>query len=170
YQIFSLPHSRSMTEEGAVFQSYTDGKTILLSPELSIETQKAIGGDIMMALDQCVPSTADEATARAALGITHRWAARSLAARGDSPQAMFAIIQGALFKELRRESALCLGGMDFDGLAIGGLAVGEGKSEREEMCEFTAELMPRDTPRYLMGVGSPLDILEAVHRGVDMFD
>lgn len=170
FQIFSLPHSRSMTEAGAVFQSYTDGKTILLSPELSIETQVAIGSDIMMALDQCVPSTADEPVARAAMALTHRWAARSLAARGDSPQSMFAIIQGALFKDLRRESAETLSAMDFDGLAIGGLAVGEGRGEREETCEFTAALMPHDKPRYLMGVGTPLDILEAVHRGVDMFD
>ena len=170
FQIFSLPHSRSMTEAGAVFQSYLDGRTILLSPELSIETQRAIGSDIMMALDQCVPSTADEATARAALGLTHRWAARSLAARGDSPQSMFAIIQGALFPEQRRESALTLCGMGFDGYAIGGLAVGEGRREREDTCELTAALMPPDRPRYLMGVGTPLDILEAVHRGVDMFD
>ena len=159
-----------MSEEGAVFQSYLDGKTILLSPELSIETQKAIGSDIMMALDQCIASTADEATARAAMEITHRWAARSLAARGDSPQSMFAIVQGALFQDLRRESAARLGEMPFDGFAIGGLAVGESKSEREDICEFTAQLLPADKPRYLMGVGTPLDILEAVHRGVDMFD
>ena len=170
YQIFSLPHSRSITEEGAVFQSYTDGRSILLSPEASIGAQRAIGGDIMMALDQCVASTADEAVARAALELTHRWAARSLAARGDSPQAMFGIVQGALFPELRRESALGLAGMDFDGFAIGGLAVGEGRSEREDTCAFTAALLPADKPRYLMGVGTPLDILEAVHRGVDMFD
>lgn len=170
FQIFSLPHSRSMMEEGAAFRSYTDGKTILLSPELSIETQKAIGSDIMMALDQCVPSTVDEATSRAALELTQRWAVRSLAARGDSPQSMFAIIQGALYKDLRRQSAEGLTAMGFDGFAIGGLAVGEEKSEREDMCEFTAELMPRDKPRYLMGVGTPLDILEAVHRGLDMFD
>ncbi|MEO8206448.1 MAG: tRNA guanosine(34) transglycosylase Tgt [Chthoniobacterales bacterium] len=170
YQIFSLPHSRSMTEEGAVFQSYIDGQTIMLSPEVSIETQKAIGSDIMMALDQCVPSTADAVTARDALGITQRWAARSLAARGDSLQSMFAIVQGALFPELRRESAEGLIEMPFDGFAIGGLAVGESKNEREDMCEFTAQLLPRDKPRYLMGVGTPLDILEAVHRGVDMFD
>ena len=170
FQIFSLPHSRAMSEEGAVFQSYLDGKTILLSPEVSIGTQIAIGSDIMMALDQCIPSTADEAAARAALGITHRWAARSLAARGESPQAMFAIVQGALFPELRRESADVLRGMAFDGFAIGGLAVGEGKNEREDVCEFTAQLLPEDRPRYLMGVGTPLDILEAVHRGVDMFD
>lgn len=170
FQIFSLPHSRSMTEEGAIFQSYLDGRTIILSPEVSIATQRAINSDIMMALDQCVASTTDEATARAAVELTRRWAIRSLAARGESPQAMFAIIQGALFPDLRRESALGLGELGFDGLAIGGLAVGESKSEREDLCEFTTALMPEDRPRYLMGVGTPLDILEAVHRGVDMFD
>ena len=124
----------------------------------------------MMALDQCIASTADEATARAALEITHRWAGRSLAARADSPQAMFAIVQGALFRNLRKESAARLTEMPFDGFAIGGLAVGEAKNQREELCEFTAELLPNEKPRYLMGVGTPLDILEAVHRGVDMFD
>jgi queuine tRNA-ribosyltransferase len=143
YQIFSLPHSRSMGEEGAVFQSYIDGRTIMLSPEVSIETQKAIGSDIMMALDHCVASTADESTARAAMEITHRWAARSLAARGDSPQAMFAIVQGALVPELRRASVESLRELPFDGYAIGGLAVGETKDEREEVTEFTAELLPR---------------------------
>jgi queuine tRNA-ribosyltransferase len=170
FQIFSLPHARSMTEEGAVFQSYIDGRTLLLSPEVSIGTQMAINSDIMMALDQCVASTADEATSRAAVELTQRWAARSLAARGDSPQSMFAIIQGALYPELRKQSAAGLTEMPFDGFAIGGLAVGEGKSEREDMCAISAELLPRDKPRYLMGVGTPLDILEAVHRGVDMFD
>jgi queuine tRNA-ribosyltransferase len=170
FQIFSLPHARSMSEAGAVFQSYVDGRTILLSPEFSIETQKAIGSDIMMALDQCIASTADEESARAAMGVTHRWAARSLAACGDSPQSIFGIVQGALFRELRRESAETLGQMPFDGFAIGGLAVGEGRSEREDICEFTAPLLPADKPCYLMGVGTPLDILEAVHRGVDMFD
>ncbi len=170
FQIFSLPRSRSMTEEGAVFQSYVDGRTIMLSPEVSIETQKAIGSDIMMVLDQCIPSTANEEAARKALGITHRWAKRSLEARGDSPQSMFGIVQGALFTDLRRESADVLSQMPFDGFAIGGLAVGEEKSQREDVCEFTAQLMPADRPRYLMGVGTPLDLLEAVHRGVDMFD
>jgi queuine tRNA-ribosyltransferase len=164
FQIFSLPHSRSMTEEGAVFRSYIDGRNIVLSPEVSIATQRSIGSDIMMVLDQCIPSTADEATARAALGVTHRWAARSLAARGGSPASMFGIVQGALYKALRKESAAVLSEMPFDGLAIGGLAVGEAKSEREDICEFTAALMPHDKPRYLMGVGTPLDLLEAVHR------
>ena len=170
FQIFSLPHACAMSEAGAVFQSYLDGRTILLSPELSIETQIAIGSDIMMALDQCIASTADEASAREAVEVTHRWAARSLAARGDSPQSMFGIVQGALFPELRRESAATLTEMAFDGFAIGGLAVGESRSEREDLTEFTAQLLPADKPRYLMGVGTPLDILEAVHRGVDMFD
>ena len=170
FQIFSLPHSRSMSEAGAVFSSYVDGKTILLSPERSIQTQRSIGSDIMMALDQCIPSTAERRSARAALGITQRWAERSLAARGDSPQSLFAIVQGALYHDLRRESAAGLTPLPFDGFGIGGLAVGEEKAEREDTCEFTASLLPADRPRYLMGVGTPLDILEAVHRGVDMFD
>ena len=121
FQIFSLPHSRSMSEEGAIFQSYLDGQTILLSPEVSIETQKAIGSDIMMVLDQCIPSTASEAAAREALGITHRWAARSLAARGESGQAMFGIVQGGLDAGLRCQSAEGLQQIGFDGYAIGGL-------------------------------------------------
>jgi queuine tRNA-ribosyltransferase len=170
FQIFSLPHACAMSEDGAVFQSHIDGRTILLSPEVSIETQKAIGSDIMMVLDHCIASTADEAAARAAIAITQRWAARCLEARGDSPQALFAIVQGALFEELRRESAAGLCEMPFDGFAIGGLAVGESRSEREDVCEFTTQFLPHDRPRYLMGVGTPLDILEAVHRGVDMFD
>jgi len=170
YQIYSLAHARVLGEHGAVFQSYIDGRTILLSPESCIETQQAIGSDIMMALDQCIPSTADEATARAAVGITQRWAQRCLAARGDSPQALFAIVQGALFPALRRESAAGLCELPFDGFAIGGLAVGESKSQREDVCEYTAQLLPQDKPRYLMGVGTPLDMLEAVHRGVDLFD
>ena len=166
YQIFSLPHSRSMTEEGAVFQSYVDGQRILLSPELSIQTQRAIGSDIMMVLDQCIPSTADEKAARAALQVTQRWAVRSLAAREDSPQSMFGIVQGALYPHLRRESAEGLMQIDFDGFAIGGLAVGEEKNEREDVCELTAALLPQDRPRYLMGVGTPLDVLAgiAAHR------
>ncbi len=170
YQIFSLPHARAMSEEGASFQSYVDGRTYLLSPELSIGTQRSIGSDIMMALDQCVAATADEATARAAVELTQRWAVRSLAARGDSPQSLFAIVQGAVYPDLRRASAAGLTELPFDGFAVGGLAVGEGKSEREDMCALAASLLPRDKPRYLMGVGTPLDILEAVHRGIDMFD
>lgn len=170
FQIFCLPHARRMQEEGAAFQSYLDGRRILLSPELSIDMQKAIGSDIMMVLDQCIPSTAERAEAEAAMHLTHRWARRSLEARGDSPQALFAITQGACFEDLRRESAETLMEMPFDGFAIGGLAVGESKAEREDMTEHATALLPRKLPRYLMGVGMPIDLLEAVHRGVDMFD
>lgn len=175
FQIFSLPHSRKMNEEGALFQSYVDGKMILLSPELSIHTQRAINSDIMMVLDQCIPSTAPHAQAVQAMELTHRWAKRSLIARGDSLQSMFAIVQGACFEDLRKKSAdvltnLSVNGESFDGFAVGGLAVGESKQQREDFCELTASLLPRELPRYLMGVGTPIDILEAVHRGIDMFD
>jgi queuine tRNA-ribosyltransferase len=170
FQIFSLPHTRRMTEDGAEFKSYVDGRLILLSPERSIAMQRAIGSDIMMVLDECVPSTSERAVAKAAVELTSRWALRSLAARGDSPQAMFAIIQGACYQDLRRQSADFLTQLPFDGFAIGGLAVGETKGEREDFTELSTELMPRHLPRYLMGVGTPLDLLEAVHRGVDMFD
>ena len=175
FQIFSLPHSRRMNEEGARFQSYIDGRMVDLSPESSIAMQRSIGSDIMMVLDQCIPSTSERSVARSAMELTHRWAIRSLRARGDSPQALFGIVQGALFPDLRRESAAALRGIhvdgqSFDGYAIGGLAVGEGRREREDFTELTAELLPEDRPRYLMGVGTPIDLLEAVHRGVDLFD
>lgn len=174
FQLFSLADSLQMREEGATFRSHIDGRKIFLSPELSIATQMSIGSDIMMVLDQCIPSTADKEAARTALAITSRWARRSLAQRQNAPtpslQSLFAIVQGALFKDLRKESIDALTAMDFDGFAIGGLAVGESKAEREDICEFTAQRLPADRPRYLMGVGTPLDILEAVHRGVDMFD
>jgi queuine tRNA-ribosyltransferase len=170
FQIFSLPHSRRMDEDGAWVKSYVDGKMIFLSPETSIETQKAIRSDIMMVLDQCIPATAGREEARAAMELTHRWAIRSLKARGDSPQAMFGIVQGACFPDLREESARFLTRLPFDGFAIGGLAVGEGKVERERFTAIAADLLPKNLPRYLMGVGTPIDILEAVHRGVDMFD
>jgi queuine tRNA-ribosyltransferase len=170
FQIFSLPGSRKMKEEGATFQSYVDGDMHLLSPETSIGMQKAIGSDIMMVLDQCIPSTAPYAEAEAAMQLTHRWALRSLAARGDSPQALFGIVQGACHPDLRKKSAEFLRAQPFDGLAIGGLAVGETPDQRYEFTGLATEHLPKNLPRYLMGVGTPLDILEAVHRGVDMFD
>ncbi|MFZ9595513.1 MAG: tRNA guanosine(34) transglycosylase Tgt [Bdellovibrionia bacterium] len=170
YQIFSLPHGRKMTEEGALFKSYVDGKMILLSPELSIEMQKAIGSDIMMVLDQCVPSTSERSLVTQAMHLTERWAVRSFQARGDSPQSLFGIVQGGCFEDLRRQSAEALTQIDFDGFAIGGLAVGETKAERYDFTELSASLLPHHLPRYLMGVGTPLDLLEAVHRGVDLFD
>ncbi len=170
FQVFSLADDRTIGEEGAVFRSYVDGARVVLSPERSIAVQRAIGADVMMAMDHCVPSTADHATAAAAVQLTRRWAVRSLDARGDSPQALFGIVQGACFEDLRAESAGGLVELTFDGFAIGGLAVGETRAQREHFTAFTADRLPRDKPRYLMGVGTPVDLLEAVHRGVDMFD
>ncbi|WP_438481708.1 tRNA guanosine(34) transglycosylase Tgt [Oleiharenicola lentus] len=170
FQIFSLPTERAMNEEGARFQSYVNGDYYMLSPETSIDTQKAIGSDIMMVLDQCIPSTAGFDEAKAAMELTHRWALRSLAARGESPQALFGIVQGACHHALRQQSAEFLREQPFDGLAIGGLAVGETHAERYEFTGFVTDHLPKNLPRYLMGVGTPIDILEAVHRGVDMFD
>jgi queuine tRNA-ribosyltransferase len=168
FQIFSLGSEN--TEEGASFRDPISGRTVLLTPESSLDAQRRIGSDIAMVLDECVAATADRATAAAAVARTLRWARRSLEARGDAPQALFGIVQGAIYPELRAQSAAGLIELPFDGFAIGGLAVGEGKSEREDMTERTTELLPADKPRYLMGVGTPLDLLEAVHRGVDMFD
>ncbi len=170
FQIFSLSADRAINEDGARFRSYVDGQRHLLSPESSIEMQRAIGSDIMMVLDQCVPSTADFGPAEAAMELTHRWAVRSLAARGDSPQALFGIVQGACHRSLRVRSATFLSQLPFDGLAIGGLAVGETAAQRCEFTDLATDHLPTDRLRYLMGVGTPLDILEAVHRGVDMFD
>jgi queuine tRNA-ribosyltransferase len=170
YQIFSLPGSRTLCEDYAEFTSYTDKALIRLSPERSIEAQKIIGADIMMALDQCVPSTVEHAAARSAMQLTHRWAERSLAARGESPQALFGIVQGASYADLRIESAKTITQMPFDGYAIGGLAVGESSAQREDCTATVTELLPQHSPRYLMGVGTTRDLLEAVHRGVDMFD
>jgi queuine tRNA-ribosyltransferase len=162
FQIFSLPSV--IDEAGARIGAR------LLTPETSLAAQRAIGADIMMALDVCLPSTADEATTRAAMERTHRWAARSLAARGDTEQALFGIVQGGVFARLREESARVLGEMPFDGLAIGGLAVGEARDDLYETTLQTAPLLARDRPRYLMGVGTPSDLVEAVNAGVDMFD
>jgi queuine tRNA-ribosyltransferase len=170
FQIFSLPGSRTMREDHAEFKSYIDRTTVRLSPERSIETQKSIGADIMMVLDQCVPSTVEQSVARDAMELTHRWARRSLAARGDSSQALFGIVQGASYENLRVESAHAISDMPFDGYAIGGLAVGESSDQREGCTATVTELLPEDCPRYLMGVGTTRDLLEAVHRGVDMFD
>ena len=170
FQIFSLPESRAMSEAGARFRSYVDGELHFLSPESSIEMQRAIGSDIMMVLDQCIASTAPHAEAEAAMLLTHRWAERSLRARGESPAALFGIVQGACHRDLRLRSAEFLRALPFDGLAIGGLAVGETHEQRYEFTGLVTAHLPQNLPRYLMGVGTPIDILESVHRGVDMFD
>jgi queuine tRNA-ribosyltransferase len=158
YQIFSLPGERSISARGAHFR-LPSGRRHLLTPESSIAVQQAIGSDIMMALDVCVESTSDELRTREAMLTTHAWAARSLG-----------IGKGDVHPPLREESAQAITALPFDGFAIGGLAVGETRSERESMTALCSALLPRDKPRYLMGVGTPLDLVEAVHRGIDMFD
>jgi|APLak6261679142_1056127.scaffolds.fasta_scaffold00058_42 queuine tRNA-ribosyltransferase len=172
FQIFSLPGARDITEKGAHFRSPYDNHAHLLSPETSIETQQAIGSDIMMVLDVCIPSTSGEKETQEAMERTHRWALRSLAARDakDTGQAAFAIVQGGVFPHLRTESAGFLTQHPFDGFAIGGLAVGESRELLYTMTQHTAPLLPADKPRYLMGVGTPIDLVEAVNAGVDMFD
>ncbi len=170
YQIFSLPGDRTINERGARFRSYVDQRVHMLSPERSIEVQTAIGADVMMVLDVCVDARSDEATTRAAMERTHRWALRSLAAKTDSPQALFAIMQGGVFPELRRQSAAFLTQQPFDGFAIGGLAVGDSRAQREDITGMAAELLPAERPRYLMGVGTPPDLLQAMLAGVDLFD
>jgi queuine tRNA-ribosyltransferase len=170
YQIFSLPGDRTLGEEGASFRSYVDQRTHLLSPERSIAMQTAIGSDIMMVLDVCVDSRSDAAATRAAMERTHRWAFRSLAARERIDQALFAIVQGGVIPELRRESAAVLTAHPFDGFAIGGLAVGDARGEREDVTHYSAELLPAERPRYLMGVGTPPDLLHAILAGIDLFD
>jgi queuine tRNA-ribosyltransferase len=172
YQIFSLPGERTISELGARFTSYIDGRIHMLSPETSIEVQTAIGSDIMMVLDECIDSTADEAVTRAAMQRTHRWALRSLIAKQEAagPGALFAIMQGGLSPALRAESAGFLTAHPFDGFAIGGLAVGDTRAQREDVVAFAADLLPVDRPRYLMGVGTPPDLLHAIGCGIDMFD
>jgi queuine tRNA-ribosyltransferase len=170
YQIFSLAADRTVSEQGARFKAYTDQRIHMLSPERSIEVQTAIGSDIMMVLDVCVDSTSDAAATRAAMERTHRWALRSLASRKNPEQALFAIVQGGVIAELRKESAAFLVDHPFDGFAIGGLAVGDSRAQREDMTHFSADLLPEDRPRYLMGVGTPPDLLHAILAGVDMFD
>ena len=170
YQLFSLSEQLRIDEDGAAFKSYVDGKMILLSPESSISVQRAINSDIMMAFDQCIEAPSDRKTTEDALHRTHRWAQRSFAARGDSTQALFGIVQGGCFEDLRKESVEQISAIPFDGIAIGGVAVGEEVSLRNDIIEHTAKLLPVDRPRYLMGVGTPLDLLECVARGMDMFD
>jgi queuine tRNA-ribosyltransferase len=170
FQIFSLSQHRVIEEDGAVFRSYVDGSLHNLSPERSIEVQEAIGSDIMMVLDVCLESTSPPAEIRAAMERTHRWAVRSLRARTRADRALFAIVQGGLDPELRRASVDFLTAHPFDGFAIGGLAVGDTRAQRTDIIEATAGALPADKPRYLMGVGTPPDILEAIARGVDMFD
>ena len=171
FQVFSLAHACTIDDAGARFRPHRDGPVVTLTPASAIAAQEVIGSDVMMVLDQCVATTSDRATTAAAMARTHAWAAQCRAARRDADRGLFAIVQGGGFADLRRTSAdalVDLGG--FDGYAIGGLAVGETRAEREDLTAVVTAHLPTDRPRYLMGVGTPADLLAGVARGVDLFD
>jgi queuine tRNA-ribosyltransferase len=170
YQVFSLAAMRKISEEGASFQSHLDGSRHLLTPEKAVQIQEALGSDIAMALDECISHDATREYVQSSTERTVRWAERCIAARSRGDQLMFGIVQGGMHRDLRRWCAERLMEMPFDGLAAGGLGVGEGEKLLHEMAAYTAELLPDDRPRYLMGVGRPEDILKAVLAGFDMFD
>ena len=171
FQIFSLSSLRTLSEKGVEFRSHLDGAKLFLSPELAVEIQETLGVDIAMVLDECPPATLSHADTRKSLELTLRWAERALNARSASQQtALFAITQGAVFRDLRSHAAAHLAQLPFDGYAIGGLSVGEPKEQMYEVLSYHPAELPDAKVRYLMGVGSPRDIVEAVYRGVDLFD
>ncbi|SIT73283.1 tRNA-guanine transglycosylase [Ectothiorhodosinus mongolicus] len=170
FQVFSLQDLRKLTEEGAKFRSPVDGSPIMLTPELSMQVQRDLGSDIVMIFDECTPYPATHGEARESMQLSLRWAERSKTAHGDNPSALFGIVQGGMYEDLRRESLQGLTQIGFDGYAIGGLSVGEPEDERHLVLDALMPHMPAQAPRYLMGVGRPEDIVEAVRRGVDMFD
>lgn len=173
FQVFSLGHLNKVTPDGVVFQSHIDGSRHVMSPEKAIDVQISIGGDIMMCFDECTAYPATHDAAEHSMRMTLDWAARCKTRRREreaSQQALFGIVQGSVYEDLRRESAAGTVALDFPGYAIGGVSVGETKEEMAAVIEWTAPLLPRDKPRYLMGVGPPEDFLAAVERGIDMFD
>ncbi|MCB2264058.1 MAG: tRNA guanosine(34) transglycosylase Tgt [Candidatus Thiosymbion ectosymbiont of Robbea hypermnestra] len=170
FQVFSLGALRRIAEEGVHFKSPLDGSPVFLSPEDSIAVQRALGADIRMIFDDCTPFPADEARARASMTLSLRWAARSREAHGDDPAALFGIIQGGMYEHLRAASLAGLLALGFDGYAVGGLSVGEPPEDRLRILDFLSGRLPADRPRYLMGVGTPGDIVAAVRRGIDLFD
>jgi queuine tRNA-ribosyltransferase len=171
YQVMSLAELRRLNEDGVRFRSHIDGSKHMLSPETSMEIQRLLGSDIVMAFDECTPFPAEEAVAAASMRLSMRWARRSRAAFGDRPgYALFGIQQGSVYRDLREESAKSLQEVGFEGYALGGLAVGEGQAQMFEVLDYAPGMLPDDRPRYLMGVGKPDDLVGAVARGVDMFD
>ncbi len=170
FQVFSLGALRKIEERGVTFRSPVDGRKVFMGPEESMAVQRALGSDIVMIFDECTPYPATESEARQSMELSLRWAERSRKAHGDNPSALFGIVQGGVYPELRTASLDGLAGIGFDGYAIGGLAVGEPEHERNAMLEHLDPRMPADRPRYLMGVGRPQDLVEGVLRGVDMFD
>ncbi|WP_165856489.1 tRNA guanosine(34) transglycosylase Tgt [Marinobacter sp. JSM 1782161] len=170
FQVFSLGEMRKITEQGVKFRSPVDGSPVELTPEISMQVQRDLGSDIVMIFDECTPYPATEKQAKASMEMSLRWAQRSRDAHGDSPSALFGIVQGGMYEGLREQSLAGLVNIGFDGYAIGGLSVGEPKEEMMKILDHLPPKMPEDKPRYLMGVGKPEDIVEAVRRGVDMFD
>lgn len=172
FQVFSLATRRKITEEGVNFRSPINGDAVLLTPEKSMQVQRDLDSDVVMIFDECTPYPATEAAARRSMELSLRWAARSRAEfdRLQNPHSLFGIVQGGMYTALRQESAAGLREIGFDGYAIGGLAVGEPKAERERVVDVITAQLPKDRPRYLMGVGTPEDLVESVRRGVDMFD
>lgn len=169
YQVFSLADRREVSEQGVVFHSHLDGSRHVFTPESAIAIQEQLGADIIMAFDEC-PEPYDRSYNELALARTHAWALRCKAAAQRPDQALFGIVQGGLFEDLRRESAAFISELDLPGVAIGGLSVGETKEEMLHILDIVTPLLPEERPRYLMGVGTPIDLVEAVSRGVDMFD
>ena len=170
FQVFSLGDLRKITEAGVHFRSPVNGDKVFLGPEESMAVQRELGADIVMIFDECTPYPADRDQAAASMQLSLRWARRSRDAHADSPAALFGIVQGGMYPDLRQESLDGLTEIGFDGYAIGGLSVGEPHEERIQVLDALRPLMPVDRPRYLMGVGTPEDIVEAVARGIDMFD
>ena len=170
FQVFSLGEMRKISEEGVKFRSPIDGKEIFLGPESAIMEQHALGADIIMAFDECTPHPVSEADARSSMELSMRWAKRCKNAHGGNSASLFGIVQGSMYKGLRDESLASLIDMDFDGYALGGLSVGESKEEMLQIVEHCGRQMPHNKPRYLMGVGTPEDIVQAVVQGIDMFD
>ncbi len=170
FQVFSLGETRKITEQGATFRSTINGEMIFLSPEKSMQVQRELGADIVMVFDECTPFPADEQTARLSMEMSLRWAARSKEAHGDNPAALFGIVQGGMYPQLRERSLAGLVDIGFDGYALGGLSVGEPKEEMMKVLDFITAKMPTEKPRYLMGVGTPDDLIQGVLRGIDMFD
>ncbi|PSK94956.1 tRNA guanosine(34) transglycosylase Tgt [Taibaiella chishuiensis] len=176
YQVFSLSGNRKLKEEGALFQSHIDGSRHLFTPESVMDIQRSIGADIVMAFDECTPYPCEYGYARKSMELTHRWLTRCVKRFGETEpkyghnQSLFPIVQGSTYKDLRRESAEFISQIEADGNAIGGLSVGEPEQDMYEMCELVCGILPKQKPRYLMGVGTPWNILEGIGLGVDMFD
>lgn len=170
FQVFSLGKMRKITEEGVRFSSPVNGEKIMLTPERSMEVQRSLNSDVVMIFDECTPYPATHKASKDSMELSLRWAQRSKDAHGDSPNALFGIVQGGMYEDLREVSVAGLKAIEFDGYAIGGLSVGEPKEDMIRILDHTAPLIPKDKPRYLMGVGKPEDLVEGVRRGIDMFD